>query len=48
MGYDGVLQVDDSVLELAHFPPNVRGILWETWSLDKVKLILLSVRRERD
>jgi WD repeat-containing protein 19 len=27
--------VDDSVLELAHFPPNVRGILWETWSLDK-------------
>ena len=29
-------QVDGSNLELCHFPPGARGVLWENWPLDKV------------
>ena len=31
-------QVDDSSLDLSHFPPSTTGVLWENWPLDKVCL----------
>lgn len=31
-----VLQVNDATFEIPNFSPNIRGIVWENWPLDKV------------
>lgn len=31
-----VLQVNDATFEIPNFSPNIRGIIWENWPLDKV------------
>lgn len=42
-------QVNDQLVEIPEFAPNIRGVLWEMWALDKVSttvytLLFVSVR----
>ena len=33
------LQVNDQLVEIPDFAPNIKGVLWEMWALDKVKTV---------
>lgn len=32
------LQVNDATFEIPNFSPNIKGIVWDNWALDKVRL----------
>ena len=40
-----VLQVNDATFEIPNFSPNIRGIVWENWPLDKVNLFIAIYNR---